>query len=170
MIYNSPRELGIGRAEFHRIQATARRKLPCNPQRAVSDVRAKLEYPTRSDLLDDVVEELALLVTDVDEKLLVISVVVDRAYSVRDVTRPGVRQHVVHTRRLSTISHLPFLEQPLHSEGQPNEGPSQEWEALSELHPFTLPATQSAGARGGTLSTCSPIRSHYFCLLLIISL
>src|SRR5215469_11845540 len=147
MLYNSPRELGIGRAEFHRIQASAGRKLLCNPQRTVSNVGAKLEHATRLHPLDDVVEELALLVTDVDEKLLAISVVVDRAYSVRDITRPGVRQHVVDTRRLSTISHLPFLQQPLHSDAQPNEGPSHEWEPLSELHPVNLPATPSARTR-----------------------
>ena len=64
MVYDSPRELGIGQAEFHRIQATARRKLPCNPQRAVSNIRAKLVRPTRLHPLDDVVEELALLVSE----------------------------------------------------------------------------------------------------------
>src|SRR5262245_26788847 len=110
MVYNSPRELGIGRAELNRIQASARRKLLCNPQGAVSNIRAKLEHATRFHPLDDVVEELALLVTDIDEKLLVVSVVVYRAYSIPNITRSGVRQHVVDTRRLSTISHLPFLE------------------------------------------------------------
>ena len=64
MVYNSPRELGVGGAEFHRIQATARRKLLCNPQRAVSNVRAKLEHATGPHPLDDVVEELALLVSE----------------------------------------------------------------------------------------------------------
>jgi hypothetical protein len=71
------------------------------------------------------VEELPLLVAHVHEEALLVPEVVDDPDHVPRVALLRARGDVLQEALLSPVAHLPLLEQVLHPEAHPEEGPPE---------------------------------------------
>ena len=125
MCPDSPRNLGVGRGEFHREHLRGGRGAR-NPQRAVSAVGAEFEHHAGIGPPDRGIEQRTLLVTDVDQNRLLVGELVDRGEHVVDVAASGVAYHVIRGRSLPAVADLAGGGDVASAERKPPHRPAQE--------------------------------------------